>query len=49
MMKELEGDSIAECVELCGIPAKALFENFRATAERAVREGKSVRRTVKKC
>ena len=40
VMKELEGDSIADVLSYVEYQPKALFENFRATAERAVREGK---------
>ncbi len=40
VMKELEGDSIADVLSYVEYQPKELFENFRATAERAVREGK---------
>ena len=40
VMKELEGDSIADVLRYVEYQPKVLFEHFRETAERAVREGK---------
>ncbi|WP_421867984.1 biosynthetic arginine decarboxylase [Motiliproteus sp.] len=40
VMKELEGDSIADVLSYVEFQPKALFENFRATAEQAVRDKK---------
>ncbi|MEH6469910.1 MAG: biosynthetic arginine decarboxylase [Halopseudomonas sp.] len=40
VMKELEGDSIADVLSYVEYQPQALQENFRSVAERAVREGK---------
>ncbi len=40
VVKELEGDSIADVLSYVEFQPQALLENFRAVAERAVREGK---------
>ncbi|MEH6824999.1 MAG: biosynthetic arginine decarboxylase [Motiliproteus sp.] len=40
VMKELEGDSIADVLSYVEYQPQALLENFRGVAERAVREGK---------
>ena len=40
VVKELEGDSIADVLSYVEFQPQALLENFRSVAERAVRAGK---------